>query len=355
MTRAVLVPLLAASATLAWVAPSLADPNVDDDGTVAGNVEQARTLFNEARTLAAEALYAEACPRFEESLKLEPRISTEFNLAECWEHLERTASAHALFLRVADATHQSGDLEREKIARRRAEMLEPRLCAIEVDVPSGLEGLEVQHDSMPLSAAELGTAIPVDPGTIEVRAQAPGKKSWLTRVDVQPCPTLVTVQVPELEAEPTHAAVPVTPEKPPESGKQSAGVTAEEANNGAKPRSLILPITLGAFGTGAIVGGLIFAGQYKTNNDNARAICSGSATCPASEIKQHSHYVQSAKDARTWAYLGFGVGTAAIAGAAILYLTGEPATSSTTDKGWSAAPLVTETGNAWGAALRRAF
>src|SRR5688572_27933584 len=54
--------------------------------------EEARELFLTAKRLAKKGDYEKACPKFEASLKLKSGIGTEFNLADCWEQIGRTAS-----------------------------------------------------------------------------------------------------------------------------------------------------------------------------------------------------------------------------------------------------------------------
>src|SRR5262245_20973343 len=58
----------------------------------------ARALFAEGRKLLDEGKFNEACPKFQESLRLKPGIGTRFNLADCWEKSGRTASAWGEFL-----------------------------------------------------------------------------------------------------------------------------------------------------------------------------------------------------------------------------------------------------------------
>ena len=50
-------------------------------------------LFAEGGKLVADGDHTAACPKFEESFHLDPGIGTGFNLADCWEHIGRTASA----------------------------------------------------------------------------------------------------------------------------------------------------------------------------------------------------------------------------------------------------------------------
>ena len=58
------------------------------------SVAVAEHLFQEARVLVERGDYAAACPKLEASQKLEPAVGTQFNLADCYEHVGRTASAH---------------------------------------------------------------------------------------------------------------------------------------------------------------------------------------------------------------------------------------------------------------------
>src|ERR1700759_2729062 len=63
----------------------------------------ARALFADARKLMAAKHYDQARPKLEESQRLDSGIGTMYNLADCWEHIGRTASAWAMFLDTAAA------------------------------------------------------------------------------------------------------------------------------------------------------------------------------------------------------------------------------------------------------------
>lgn len=144
----------------------------------------AQALFYEARTLMQQSKWAEACPKLEESMRLDAGVGTAFNLADCHEHVGKLSSAWTTFLDVAAQSKAQNQPDREKLARKRAQALEPRLPKLVVDVvvASAPPGLEVKRDGIVIGAAAFGTPIPVDPGTHRVSASAPGKLPWETTV-----------------------------------------------------------------------------------------------------------------------------------------------------------------------------
>jgi hypothetical protein len=183
-------PLCSASATFALLAclalPSrvLAEPNTKSRASDP-EVAAAQKLFEEGRALMKKGQPGEACPKFQESQHLDPGLGTQFNLANCLEQLGKLASAHALFTEVADAARASGQVEREQVARARADEVEPRLTKLAILVPAGSSGeLKVVRDGVPVAQAEWGSAVPVDPGIHRVRASGPDLEQWTTDIDV---------------------------------------------------------------------------------------------------------------------------------------------------------------------------
>jgi hypothetical protein len=150
---------------------AMADPPKNDPAA-------AQILFYDARNLMQAGKYAEACPKLEESLRLDPGLGTQFNLADCNEHIGKITTAWAGFLEVAAQSKATNQPEREKVARKRAAALEARLPKLVVDVVAAPPGLEVKRDAIVIGSAAWGTPIPVDPGTHRISATAPGKQPW---------------------------------------------------------------------------------------------------------------------------------------------------------------------------------
>src|SRR5258708_3181799 len=82
----------------------------------ANDVAMAQSLFDDAKKLVGEGRYADACVKFEQSQKLDPGMGTLFNLADCFEHVGKTASAWAGFLDVAAQAKAATQTQREQAA-----------------------------------------------------------------------------------------------------------------------------------------------------------------------------------------------------------------------------------------------
>ncbi len=165
----------------------------------------AEALFEEGRRLVADGKYAEACPKFADSQRLDPSASTLLNLASCYEKLGRTATAWATYKEAASAANAGGRAEYVAAAQRHADGLSGRLSRLTITVARGLDGIRVERDGVVVDPAEWGTPIPVDPGGHTVTASAPGHQVWASTVDMTRDNTQVTIAVPPLDPLPGDA------------------------------------------------------------------------------------------------------------------------------------------------------
>ncbi len=192
----------------------------------ASDAAAAEQLYDEAKRLIAAGHYADACPKLEQSEKLDAGLGTQFHLADCWQHVGRTASAWALFREVASQARASGQSSRARVAKDRADALEPFLSKLVVapGVASTIPGLVIRRDGNEVPRESWGSPVPVDPGNHQVSASAPDKQGWQSSVDVEGQGKVATVDVPLLadvappEPPPPVAAVatPPPPAPPPQ-------------------------------------------------------------------------------------------------------------------------------------------
>jgi hypothetical protein len=146
-------------------------------GDAAANAAVAQKLFDEALRLMDRGHYAEACPKLARSQELAPSGGTLLNLGDCYEKNGQTASAWVSFRDAAARAGLAGMKQAQAAALLRADALAPKLVELRIVLEPGMEvpsGLEIKRDGVVVSRAEIGMAVPVDPGTHKIEARAPG-------------------------------------------------------------------------------------------------------------------------------------------------------------------------------------
>ncbi len=288
-----IVPLLAAALIGQTAA---AAPSASDKAT-------AQTLFDDALKLLAAKDYEPACKKLEESNRLDPAMGTKYRLGECYEHLGRTASAWATFREVADEAKAAGQNDRERRARERAQKLESKLAKLTITAG---KGLEVKRDGTVIGEGQLGTAVPIDPGTHKIEASAPGKQPWSNTVDVAPAAT-ATVAIPPLEDAKT-ADKPEAPAPKPES----------EANTWQKP------VGIAALGVGVVSLSVstIFILSARSAMKDSEPHCVGNA-CTAEGVELRDRALARGNVSTA----SFVIGLVGLASGTVLYLTAPSATA----------------------------
>ncbi|MEZ4309608.1 MAG: hypothetical protein R3F14_16350 [Polyangiaceae bacterium] len=141
------------------------------------DVQAADKLFREARALMAKGEYEPACPKLEESQGLDPAPGTQYQLAVCYEHTGRPATAVTLYLEVAELAKQAGYKDKEKVARENADALSPKVPRLVIEVADALRGpgLAITRDGAPVPESDYNAPILVNPGEVTIEATAPGK------------------------------------------------------------------------------------------------------------------------------------------------------------------------------------
>jgi tetratricopeptide (TPR) repeat protein len=294
---------------------------------------QARALFAEGRKLMQKEKYEEACPKFEESLRLDEGMGTQFNLAHCWEKIGRTASAWGLFMDVAAAANASGQKKRASAARERATALEPKLARLRIIVENPTPDLTVTHSGEELGRAAWDTDMPVDPGTHLIEAKAAGKHDWSQVVLVTTPGETTTLTIPTLED------IVVEKPKPPveATAEQEPPAAEEDRGGGISTGRLVTTIGLAAVGAAGIAAGTLFGLEANSETAAAKQLCigNGGSVCNrdqadpnfdngVTEQKELEQHRKNADQAALLGYIGFGVGAAALVGSAVVLLTAPP-------------------------------
>lgn len=273
-------------------------------GTARADEAAAEAAFRRGQALLEQKKYQQACQAFEESYREDPAIGAQLNTARCYEKWGKLATA----LR---AYREALRLVREAKDRREADLvtllreLEPKVPTLAVTLPEGREApekLSLSLDGTALPLTALGKPQPLDPGEHELvlRLGEGPPRSFPISVRVRERATL------ELPAEALAAAEPVEPEPAPEPA----------------PRGRTRRWTgLGVAGVGVAALGV---GTYLAIDAKSSYQAAFDAYCFADSKQCTPLGLERTADARqqaNWATAVVGVGLAAIAAGAVLYVT----------------------------------
>jgi hypothetical protein len=187
---------------------AFAGTHASADGKHDLDLKIAQTLFDEGRTLMKAGRFAEACPKLDESQRLDPAIGTLLNLALCHELSGRLATAWVEYRDAIGLARRQSRPDRIAFAEMHLRSIEPRLSYLTIALEPGaaLPALEVRLDGAVVAPAVLGTPLPVDPGPHRVEARAPGRRSYEASFDVAANAERKSVSIPALATVATRSA-----------------------------------------------------------------------------------------------------------------------------------------------------
>jgi hypothetical protein len=276
---------------------------------------EAEALFRDGRTLIRRGKLAEGCDKLDASERLESSVGTLLNLGDCREKLGKFASAWAAFRKAeAMAKRSGGDEKRQGEAGKRADKLEPRLSNLTIEVPARVDGLIVHRDSEVVDPAVWNTALPVDPGSYTITAEAPGYTTWRLVVPVGSDAKQKTVTVPALvRAAPAPVAAVDQPVVLP---RQRMVMRAPGTWSGTRKLSAVLAV----LGVGSAGTGVYFGLHSKDLRDRADQRCPLTVCGDAEALRWNA----DAKTAAMRANVLYIAGGAMVATAMVLWFVGAP-------------------------------
>jgi len=289
----------------------------------------AESLFDDAVKAMKAGHFADACPKLEESERIDPGIGTLLYLGECYEKTGRTASAWATFREAASTAQAQGEADRARIAAARADRLQPGLSKLTVRVAAEnaqVATLHVTRDNAALANSLLGSAIPVDPGKYHIVASADGYEPFEVDVEVAANGDSKLLDIPALKPSPkpvvaagAAASAPPgsageAPATPPLSGTDTA--PAADTSNNARTAAYVT----GAVGVIGLGIGSYFGVRAISKNSDAEKLCPTNDNCRGDGV----NLTNQAKHAAVASNISIAVGAAFVVTGVVLYLTSEP-------------------------------
>jgi hypothetical protein len=246
-------------ATLVAAAPAAAQSG-DTDRQIA------QQLFDDGRALLEAKRYAEACPKFAESQRLDPGGGTLLNLAYCHELEGKTATAWSEFRDALGQALKDDRKDREEFTRTHIADLAPRLMRVIVHVPERLAARdpEINLDRSKLPSTAWDTPIPVDPGEHRVTVALRGVPPWSVLVSVSEPGETYTVKLLSPDAPPVCAEGQMRVEE----------TCVTIPRDGKPPRTTAFWLTLGGAGvllTTSVITGIVALNADAYVKDNCSA------------------------------------------------------------------------------------
>ena len=280
-------------------------PRPPPPSAVSQPARDAEALFNQGRRLVSVGRYADACPCFIESERLDHGVGTMLNLADCFEKNGQIASAWSGFRAAAAAAAAEGQPDREQIAREREIALLPQLARLAITPPQqGLPpGSEVHRDGILVSPWLWSSPVPVDPGDHVIVVAAPGKVDYAA-----------TVHMPKQQAMTIVARIPVLRNRPAPPPKEP--VAAVPPPTSLAPRAKV-GLALAGLGGAGVVAGALFGVRALGLKADSDWHCGSTDHCDERGVSLRAD-ARTAGDVATGALIAAG---AVLAGGLVLYVT----------------------------------
>ncbi len=297
------------------------------------DISTAQALFEEGKHLMQGKRFDEACPKLVESQRLDPGGGTLFAIALCHEGQGKLATAWGDFNLAESIARKDHRTDREMAAHDHVTALDARLTKARIVVTAPPAGFELTRDGKAVSAAEFGTALPIDAGDHTFEAHAPGKKTWHATIALAGEGKSIDVVIPALDDEakiaPVVAPIPTSTSTP----TATSTPTPTPTSDGSSMRTI-------GFVTGgvslAFVGvGLGFGASALSKWHDADTGCNGTS-CTNPNAATQSASAGHAADVSTVLVTVGAVGLAASV-ALILFA---PSSASSSSTGLRVSPMI---------------
>ncbi len=159
----------------------------------AGDVDQAKTLFDQGVSDLLAGRLERACPAIDRSYKLDPRPGTLFTLAECEAQRGHIATAHARYTEFLALYKQftpkkrAEQKDRADASKAQIDTLTPQVPLVTVRLPEGVsaDDAQVKHNGEVLPVLSLSAPLSCDPGDNVFTLQVPGGSPVEHHIDLK--------------------------------------------------------------------------------------------------------------------------------------------------------------------------
>src|ERR1041385_762829 len=145
---------------------------------------RADKLFEDGRNYLQRKEYALACTAFEQSQQADASVGTQLNIALCYEEWGKLAAAYKAYV-VAEKLATSKKDNRDKVAHKKVQEIEPKLARLRVSIPPSADPYSIfLFDDKETSREELVEEQIVDAGKHTVEVRVAGAPPKVTTIDL---------------------------------------------------------------------------------------------------------------------------------------------------------------------------
>jgi hypothetical protein len=180
----------------------------------------------------------------DESLKHEPLVGTLLNMAECHADLGEKALAYRRFREAEALAPPTGPVNRQALARSRAEAIKPSIGIFDVRLPTGTGDASITLDQGDPVRAEAATQVAAEPGAHRLFVTSGDKHA---EVDVKAIAGQTTLVAVEWSKEPLKTTG---------SGPLREDTTAPDRDQMTKSWAVPGYATIGVGAAAVVVGGI---------------------------------------------------------------------------------------------------
>lgn len=299
------------------------------------DVERARALFQEGVALASANNCAGALQKYKAVVQVKMTPQVAFNIGECEERMGRLVEALGNY-RLA-ASLASEDKRASQVLEavgKRIDVVEARIPKLTLTRGKGADAASIELDGTEVGQAQLGSAMPVNPGPHTVIARVEGKEYLHETVTLQ-----------EKEAKTVDIKLDVPPPQLAQGGPVRGPVVEPP------PRSRVPGIVVTAAGGVALVTGLIAVGLRQGAIGTLNGLCNADNQCHDTPDARSAERTGKTMTGLAEVMIPVGVAGAAV-GVFLLVTSGPPKAKLSDDKKkTSLAPSIELRGGAPGGAI----
>ncbi|MDI3291503.1 hypothetical protein [Polyangium sp. 15x6] len=148
-------------------------------------VQLAKDMVTDAVVEVKAGRCADAIPMLEQAIAIHETAEAFLALGECQAVTGKLRAAVATWKHGEEIAEAQKDKARREAIEKKRKEIESRIPTVRLQLPAGVSGIVVTIDGQAVPESSLGAPVPVDPGTHQIEAKAPGREAFSTKIEAE--------------------------------------------------------------------------------------------------------------------------------------------------------------------------